>query len=258
MLSKLMLDLTGKTALVTGAGRKNGIGAAIAYGLGQAGADVIIHDVNPIEPEILQTFDAAKISVHSFVSDLSLKGSSEQLISALTEQFGVLDIVVLNASYQVLKPLSEQNMTEIEHQIQLNFVSQVTMLQSVLPLMQQQGWGRVVNIGSINQAAPKPIVPIYAATKAATHNLIQSLAKEYASSDVLLNTIAPGLIDTYPEERAGALLATKQWDDYAKQLNAFGHAGKPEDIVGAAVYLASPACSFMTGETMFITGGQVR
>jgi len=128
------------------------------------------------------------------------------------------------------------------------------MLQSTLPTMAEQGWGRVINIGSINQSRPKAIVTAYAATKAAQHNIIQSQAREYAARGVLLNTLSPGLVDT---DRNAARKANDPagWQDYVNQLNWMGRAGLPNEMVGAAIFLASDACSFMTGETVLITGG---
>nr|QED22210.1 SDR family NAD(P)-dependent oxidoreductase [uncultured Alphaproteobacteria bacterium] len=114
--------------------------------------------------------------------------------------------------------------------------------------------GRIVNIGSINQARPKAIVTGYAATKAAQHNLVQSQARYYAGKGVLLNTLAPGIVDTDRNaQRKNADPA--EWDEYVRQVNWMGRAALPDEMVGAALFLASDACSFMTGETIFLTGG---
>jgi NAD(P)-dependent dehydrogenase (short-subunit alcohol dehydrogenase family) len=112
----------------------------------------------------------------------------------------------------------------------------------------------VVSIGSVNQLRPKGIVTAYAATKAAQHNLIQSQARDFARDNVLLNTLAPGLIDT--DRNAHRRNEDPEaWNQYIKTLNWMGRAGQPEEMVGAALFLASDACSFMTGETIFLTGG---
>jgi NAD(P)-dependent dehydrogenase (short-subunit alcohol dehydrogenase family) len=123
-----------------------------------------------------------------------------------------------------------------------------------LPGMAERGWGRIVNIGSINQLRPKGIVSIYAATKAAQHNLVQSLARDYAAKGVLLNTLAPGLIDT--DRNADRRDADPEaWAAYVRRLNWMGRAGHVDEMVGAAIFLASDACSFMTGESIFLSGG---
>jgi NAD(P)-dependent dehydrogenase (short-subunit alcohol dehydrogenase family) len=143
---------------------------------------------------------------------------------------------------------------DFEFQIDVNLRSTIEMLQTCLPLMASRGWGRVVSIGSVNQAHPKAIVSAYAATKAAQHNLIRSQARDYATKGVLLNTLAPGLVDT---DRNAARKSDdpEGWLNYSRQLNWLQRAGTPNEMVGAAVFLASDACSFMTGEEIFLTGG---
>jgi NAD(P)-dependent dehydrogenase (short-subunit alcohol dehydrogenase family) len=112
----------------------------------------------------------------------------------------------------------------------------------------------VVSVGSINQLRPKSIVTAYAATKAAQHNIIQSQARDYAKHNVLMNTLAPGLVDTDRNaDRRDADPAA--WADYVRGLNWMGRAGRPEEMVGAAIFLASDACSFMTGESVVLSGG---
>ena len=120
--------------------------------------------------------------------------------------------------------------------------------------MAARNWGRVVSIGSINQSLPKPVVTAYAATKAAQHNLIQSQAREYARSGVVLNTLSPGLVDTDRnaiQKRQGQ----KHWNRYTEQANWMGRVGQPEEMVGAAIFLSSSASSFITGEVINLTGG---
>ncbi|TYK66317.1 SDR family oxidoreductase [Colwellia echini] len=250
-----LFNLAGKRALVTGAGRENGIGAAIAKGLADFGAEIILHDKAFESNRVCEQISAAGGVCTMIEQDFSKAGGGRQLINDVYQQFDKVDIVVLNASYQKVGPFNELTDNDVSQQIAINFQANFELLQAVLPRLKDQGWGRVVNIGSVNQRNPKSIVSAYAASKAATHNLIQSLARDYAPYQVLLNTVAPGLIDTYPENRAGDSQATASWDDYAEQLNWMKRAGQPQEVVGAALYLASPACSFMTGENIFITGG---
>lgn len=253
-----MFDLRGKCALVTGAGRADGIGAAIAKGLAQCGADVAIHVASSIQSGEKVRDEIRKLGVKSEVipQDLSVSGAGPALIDAAQEAMGPLDILVLNATAQVNGEFNDVTPEQYDLQVNVNIRSTYEMLQSILPQMADRGWGRIVNIGSINQRSPKSVVSIYAATKAAQHNLIQSLARDYASKGVLLNTLAPGLIDTHAEDRSGDAEANKVFEEYAALLNWIGRAGLAEEIAGGAVFLSSPACSFMTGESMFLTGGQ--
>lgn len=247
-----VFGLKGRTALVTGSSR--GIGAAIAEGLAGAGAHVILHGVKPgatiaVRKRIADGGGLAQ----ELAGDLSEPGAGRDLVER-AETVAPVDILVINASAQINAVLSELNPDDLAFQLAVNLGSTVDMLQTVLPRMASRKWGRVVSIGSVNQLRPKGIVTAYAATKAAQHNLIQSQARDYAKDNVLLNTLAPGLVDTdrnahrRDEDPEG-------WAEYVRTLNWMGRAGQPEEMVGAAIFLSSQACSFMTGESIFLTGG---
>ncbi|MEZ2128101.1 MULTISPECIES: SDR family NAD(P)-dependent oxidoreductase [unclassified Sinorhizobium] len=244
-----LFSLEDKRALVTGAGR--GIGAAIAKGLAGFGAEVVVHDMT--EEAARQTCDTIKAAAglcRAVGSDLSAPGAGRGLI----EMVGPIDILVINASAQINGEIETITNDNFDEHIAVNLRSTVDMLQACLPKMAERGWGRVVSIGSINQLRPKPVVTIYAATKAAQHNLIQSLARQYAPQGVLLNTLAPGLVDT-ERNAARRNQDAEGWAAYVRNLNWMGRAGHVDEMVGAAVFLSSNACSFMTGETIFVTGG---
>lgn len=252
-----IFDLTGQRILITGAGRLNGIGATLAKCLVDYGATVIIHDRNETEQMRSILCELKEINPHCAIAieDLSVAGAGQKLIQSTEKQHGSLDIVITNHSLQVLGNFTDVTAEEMTRQININFCANVEILQTILPLMASRHKGKIINIGSVNQSSPKAIVSIYAAMKAAQHNLIQSLAQAYAKQGVMLNTIVPGLIDTYPENRAGHEQDEKSWDDYASQLNWLGRAGLPSEITSAVLFLASPATTFMTGETINITGG---
>ncbi|CUX47082.1 SDR family NAD(P)-dependent oxidoreductase [Agrobacterium genomosp. 13] len=247
-----VFGLKGRTALVTGSSR--GIGAAIAEGLAGAGANVILHGVKPGAAAAVQhRIVASGGTAQDLAGDLSEPGAGRDLIER-AEAIAPVDILVINASAQINAVLSELTPDDLAFQLAVNLGSTVDMLQAALPRMAARKWGRVVSIGSVNQLRPKGVVTVYAATKAAQHNLIQSQARDYARDNVLLNTLAPGLIDTdrnahrRDEDPEG-------WADYVRTLNWMGRAGQPEEMVGAAIFLSSEACSFMTGENIFLTGG---
>ncbi len=248
-----IFDLTGRTALVTGSSR--GIGAAIARGLAAAGARVAVHGQTEASTvETCRHIYGELGQCEALFGDLARPGQGRKLVETCEELFGKLDILVINASAQINAPLSQLNEADLSLQIDVNLRSTIEMLQTSLPLMAARGWGRVVSIGSINQSGPKPLVTAYAATKAAQHNLIQSQARDYAKSGVVLNTLSPGLIDTdrnadrSQDDPVG-------WADYVAQANWMGRMGTPEEMVGAAVFLSSDACSFMTGEVVTLSGG---
>jgi NAD(P)-dependent dehydrogenase (short-subunit alcohol dehydrogenase family) len=247
-----VFGLHGRTALVTGSSR--GIGAAIARGLAGAGARVIVHGSRPGgAADTAQQIAAAGGQAVQLDADLAAPGAGRDLIDR-AEAIGPVDILVINASAQVNAVLADLTPEDLAFQIDVNLRSTLDMLQAVLPRMAARGWGRVVSIGSINQLRPKSVVTAYAATKAAQHNIIQSQARDYARHNVLLNTLAPGLIDT--DRNAPRRDADPDgWADYVRNLNWMGRAGRPDEMVGAAIFLASDACSFMTGETVVLSGG---
>ncbi|MGV1873446.1 MULTISPECIES: SDR family NAD(P)-dependent oxidoreductase [Agrobacterium] len=247
-----VFGLTGRTALVTGSSR--GIGAAIAQGLAGAGARVILHGVKPGAAAAVQRqIVASGGKAQELAGDLSEPGAGRALIER-AETIAPVDILVINASAQINAVLSELTPDDLAFQLAVNLGSTVDMLQAALPRMAARKWGRVVSIGSVNQLRPKGIVTAYAATKAAQHNLIQSQARDYARENVLLNTLAPGLVDT--DRNAHRREDDPEgWENYVRTLNWMGRAGQPEEMVGAAIFLSSQACSFMTGENILLTGG---
>ena len=248
-----LFDLSGRTALVTGASR--GIGAAIAKGLAAAGAHVFAHGQTEASADAtVEAIATAGGRADPIFGDLVAPSAGSSLIRSCEERAGRMDILVINASAQINAPLRELTDEDLSFQIDVNLRSTVDMLRCALPLMAARRWGRVVNIGSINQSGPKPVVTAYAATKAAQHNLVQSQAREYAQTGVTLNTLSPGLIDT---DRNADRKANDPdgWNAYAAQANWMGRAGTPEEMVGAAVFLASDASRFMTGEVVTLSGG---
>lgn len=248
-----LFDLSGRTALVTGGSR--GIGAGLSKGLAAAGAHVFVHGISETsaEPTVAAIRDAGG-SAETLFGDLSQPGMGRELVETCEARAGQLDILVINASAQVNAPLAALTDEDLSFQIDVNLRSTVEMLRASLPLMAARGWGRVVSIGSINQSGPKPVVTAYAATKAAQHNLIQSQAREYARAGVTLNTLSPGLIDT--DRNADRKLNDPEgWNAYLETANWMGRAGTVDEMVGAAVFLASDASRFMTGEVLALSGG---
>lgn len=248
-----VFDLSGRTALVTGASR--GIGAAIAKGLAAAGAHVFVHGQSATSAgATVNAITEMGGKAEGVFGDLAQPNAGRNLVETCEKRAGKLDILVINASAQVNAALKDLTDNDLSFQLDVNVRSTVDLLRACLPGMASRGWGRVVSIGSINQSGPKPIVTAYAATKAAQHNLIQSQAREYAQSGVTLNTLSPGLIDTDRNAQRKAEDPAR-WQEYTSQVNWMGRAGTPDEMVGAAVFLASHASSFMTGEVLTLSGG---
>jgi NAD(P)-dependent dehydrogenase (short-subunit alcohol dehydrogenase family) len=119
--------------------------------------------------------------------------------------------------------------------------------------MKQRTYGRIVTIGSVQEIAPSPEMPVYAATKAAQANLVRNLAVQFAPHGVTINDLAPGLVET--DRNAFRRRDPAEWASSVRVANPMGRAGMPEEIAGAALYLCSDAASFVTGATLYVTGG---
>ena len=255
-LSKFSLQ--GKVAIVTGGGR--GIGKAIAQGFAKAGARVAIasrkmNDLEATAAEI-KAFggEAFPVSAH-----LGKMEEIERMVSAVMDRFGRIDILVNNAgTAPALASVLKSDERLWETIINLNMKGLYFTSQAVARIMKKQGGGKIINIASIDGFKPEPGVSIYSISKAGVRMVTKAFAMELGPFNIQVNTIAPGPINTNmlnshwvnlpPEE------AKKQKDTMA-EMTAMGRIGDPEEIAGAAVYLASAASSYTTGAEIVIDGG---
>jgi NAD(P)-dependent dehydrogenase (short-subunit alcohol dehydrogenase family) len=255
-----LFALSGRRALVTGAA--SGIGYAIARALADAGAELALHtarnldavagyerSANDLAAEICQRGQRAIV----IDADLSLPRAAREVATQACETLGYVDVLVVCASVQQRQPFSSIDAHQIEAELTTNFRSTIDLIQGVLPGMLEQSWGRVLAIGSINQLRPEPELATYAALKAAQHNLIVNLARAHASSGVTFNTLSPGLIET--ERNRWRRDNPTEWLQITQAANPMQRAGKPAEVVGAALLLCSPASSFITGIDLQVCGG---
>lgn len=249
----------GRTALVTGASR--GIAAAIARGLAAAGARVAISysekadaaagHAGAAEALVGEITQAGGQAV-AIESDIAEPGAAERLIADCDREIGAIDTLVLSASAQVNKVFWRQTASDIATQLQVNVTANVALLQAVLPRMQAEQYGRILTIGSVQEVAPGAEMPIYAMTKAALRNLVENLAVQCARDNVMINNIAPGLIQT--DRNAFRREDSAGWQEFIRSANPAGRAGRPEDVVRPALFLLAPDNSFTTGTTIYVAG----
>lgn len=252
--------LAGRTALVTGARRE--IGRAIALALGAAGARVAVHHVGETEAadaaEVVRLLRASPLpgpaGSAAFAADFSHPDAGAKLAADVLALFGRVDILVLNASVEIVQPFEQVTAEAFETQVAVNLRATLQLLQALVPAMAQRGWGRVVTIGSVQEGWPAPRMLVYAGSKSMQHTWGLALAREYGRRGVTVNNLAPGAIAT---ARNRAQLADPEARDWLLSRIPVGRFGTPEDIAGAALLLCSDAGAYINGAHLHVDGGRM-
>ena len=246
------LVLFGRTALVTGSGR--GIGRAIALALAGAGADIAVHGTgDPTECNTtanLITATGRRSAV--FRHDLGEPDAGRKLADAAVTALGKIDILVLNAADQVRKPWAELTQGDLERQYRINVAAAHASAAALTPSMVGRGWGRILAIGSVQQAKPHPDMLGYSISKQALHGMVKSLAPQLAPSGVTVNLLAPGVI---PTARNEDVLSDPAYRTRVLSAIPAGRFGSPEDCAFAALMLCRPEAAYITGNCLFVDGG---
>ncbi|MBU1286761.1 MAG: SDR family oxidoreductase [Alphaproteobacteria bacterium] len=249
-----LFDLSGKSAIITGSSR--GIGRAIAEAMADAGAKVTISSRKPgpcqeVAAGINEKHgDGTAIAVPA---NISSKDELQAMVDATNKAFGKVDIVVCNAAANpYYGPMEGITDDQFEKVLQNNIISNHWLIQMCMPQMRERKDGAIILVSSIGGLRGSPIIGAYNISKAADFQLARNLATEYGKDNIRVNCIAPGLIRT---DFARAL-----WEDPKNLKSALSgtpmaRIGEPEEIAGAAVYLASKAGAYMTGQMMVVDGG---
>lgn len=244
--------LKGKVAVVTGASK--GIGAEIAIQLAAEGASVVVNYASSKEgaDRVVKRVAASGGKAVAVQANVAKQADIQRLFGETMNAFGRLDVLVNNAGIYEFAPLEQVTAEHFHKQFDLNVLGLILTTQEAVKHFGRDG-GSIVNISSVVSAYSPPNAAVYSATKAAVDAVTRSLAKELGPRKIRVNSINPGMVETEGTQSTGI---TKS--DMRKQVEAttpLGRIGQPQDIAPAAVYLASSDSAWMTGETLYITGG---
>ncbi|MER3416380.1 MAG: 3-oxoacyl-ACP reductase [Gemmataceae bacterium] len=242
--------LRGRVALITGGSR--GLGRAMARGLAQAGADIVISARRAEELlDAAQDIGRSGVRVHTVVADMTQRDQVERLAREAINAFGRVDILVNNAGSNTPQHL-EQIQDEVWDQlVELNLRSVMALSRALVPHMKARRWGRIIHIASIMAFISKEGRSAYSATKAALMGLARATALELGPFGITVNCIAPGPFLT---ELPGKLLSEEEKRQFS-QRTALGRWGEPDELIGPVLLLASEAGRYITGTTLVVDGG---
>lgn len=242
------MNLTDRVAIVTGSGR--GIGRAIALRLAEAGASVVVNDIDKAAEEVAREIKAMGKHSHAVMADISSTPDVANLVEAATAAYGKIDILVNNAGInrdQLLVRMSDEDWDSV---INIDLKSVFLCTRAVLRPMIKQRWGRIINISSIVGLIGNAGQANYASAKAGIIGFTRSISREVASRGVTANAIAPGFIDTDMTQK----LPEKQRQELISRIPS-GRLGSPEDVAAAVCFLASEEASYITGQVLTVDGG---
>jgi gluconate 5-dehydrogenase len=246
-----LFSLRGKRALITGSSQ--GIGLALAKGLAEHGAAVILNGRDPSKIEVASTgLSAAGHKVTSALFDVTSAKDVQNGIEAIESGEGPIDILINNAGMQFRTPLEDFPTDRWEQLLTTNISSVFYVGQAVARHMIARGRGKVINIASVQSELARPGIAPYTATKGAVKNLTRGMCADWAKHGLQINAIAPGYFKTPLNQ---ALVDSAEFSSWLEKRTPAARWGNVEELVGAAVFLSSAASSFVNGHTLYVDGG---
>ena len=250
-------SLEGKVALVTGA--SSGIGLAIAKGLGAAGATIVFNDIKQeFVDRGLATYAEAGLKAYGYVCDVTDEDGVQAMVKRIEEEVGAVDILVNNAGIIKRIPMHEMAAKDFRLVIDIDLNAPFIVAKAVLPSMMERRSGKIINICSMMSEFGRETVSAYAAAKGGLKMLTKNIASEYGSYNIQCNGIGPGYIETpltaaLREPQADG--TRHPFDQFIMSKTPAERWGKPEDLQGPAVFLASSASDFVNGQILYVDGG---
>jgi 2-dehydro-3-deoxy-D-gluconate 5-dehydrogenase len=244
-------SLKGKNALVTGS--RTGLGAAMAMGLAEAGANIVVHGSKETNiDDVVTSIRATGVKAARMIADLADPQSAERLIDFTVRELGSIDILINNAGIIRRRVAAEYSVEDWNEVLQVNLTSVFRLAQLAGRHMLAQGSGKIINVASVLSFQGGLLVPAYAAAKGAVAQLTKSLANEWASKGINVNAIAPGYMET---DVTAALRTDQVRNRQILERIPAGRWGTPKDLAGTAVFLASSASDYVHGSVLVVDGG---
>ena len=245
-----LFNLKGKRALVTGSSQ--GIGYALAKGLDQAGAEIILNGRDKIKLDKSAKTIEAKQKLFQLSFDVTDYDETKQAINNFESEFGAIDILINNAGMQHRATLEDFPPEIFEQLLKTNISSVFNVSQVIAKHMIKRGSGKIINIASVQTSLARPGIAPYTATKGAVGNLTKGMATDWAKHGLQCNAIAPGYFDT---PLNAALVSDKEFTSWLEKRTPAGRWGKVDELVGASIFLSSNASNFVNGHTLYVDGG---
>lgn len=247
-----LFDLTGRTALVTGSSR--GIGRALAQGLLEAGARVVVHGRDRTRAQTtakeLASHTGGKILVSTF--DITDPVAVDAGVEEIEDRWGALDILVNNAGIQRRRPFLDFAVADWDDLVATNLTSTFLVGQRVARGMVARGSGKIINVASVQSRLARPGIAPYGATKGGLVMLTRGMCADLAPCGIQVNALAPGYFAT---ELNQAFVDDEDFTAWLERRTPTGRWGKVEDLVGALVFLSAPASDFVNGQVLYVDGG---
>ncbi|MBT3170965.1 MAG: SDR family oxidoreductase [Rhodospirillaceae bacterium] len=249
--ARSLFDLTGKVALITGASR--GLGFAMAQGFARHGATVILNGRNAeaLEASALRLRETGA-AVHTSIFDVTNSEAIKAAVGKVEAEVGAIDILVNNAGIQHRQLMSELAEADWRRVIDTNLTGPLLVAQAVSPAMVRRKSGKIINICSLANEIGRPSIAPYMAAKGGLKMLTKSMALEWAKDNVQVNAIGPGFFKT---EMNTPLVEDEAFNSWVCERTPAGRWGDPEELAGAAIFLASEAANYINGQIIYVDGG---
>lgn len=251
-MSTKLFDLTGKTALVTGA--VHGLGMAMAKGLGNAGATIVVnnHTKDALEEAIVE-YKSCGINAHGYVFDVTDDKAVIESVKKIEAEVGPIDILVNNAGIIKRTPIVDMETVDFEQVIKVDLVGPFIVSKYVAKGMIKRGGGKIINICSMMSELGRDTVSAYASAKGGLKMLTRSMATEWAKFNIQANGIGPGYFAT--SQTAPIRVDGHPFNEFIIKRTPASRWGDPEDLQGTAIFLASKASDFVNGHIVYVDGG---